>query len=244
MAKSSIGDVLREGRLKQRLSIDECAKRTHIAPRYLEAMEEERWDILPSESHRLGFLRLYSRFLGVSSEDILILYRQVKEARMSPLDVPTPKHSSVPKMSLSLSAILSWQRLVLGGILLLVLAWGLYHALGRRHPELPSTVGVRFHPHHARLVMQKHVPVNQRLRIRAQSDSWLRIMNDRRLLFEGILPAGASKEWGGEGSFHLKIGNIQAVAVDWNGQPVPLQAGSQGNAADLRLPPPPPPGRP
>src|SRR5438105_27452 len=70
------GELLKQGRLRQRLSIAECAKRTHIAPRYLEALEEERWEMLPSESHRLGFLRLYSRFLGVSAEEVLTLYRQ------------------------------------------------------------------------------------------------------------------------------------------------------------------------
>src|SRR5579864_3898916 len=70
------GELLKQGRLRQRLSIAECAKRTHIAPRYVEALEEERWSILPSESHRLGFLRLYARFLGVSADDVMNLYRQ------------------------------------------------------------------------------------------------------------------------------------------------------------------------
>ena len=48
------GELLKQGRLRQRLSIAECAKRTHIAPRYLEALEEERWETLPSlETKRL-----------------------------------------------------------------------------------------------------------------------------------------------------------------------------------------------
>src|SRR5476649_1179324 len=75
-SKNTAGDLLRQGRLRQRLSIAECAKRTHIATRYLEAIEEERWDILPSESHRLGFLKLYSRFLGVPVEEVMTLYAQ------------------------------------------------------------------------------------------------------------------------------------------------------------------------
>src|SRR5207302_1809019 len=80
--RQSPGELLRQGRLKQRLSIAECAKRTHIAPRYIEALEEERWNDLPSESHRLGFLKLYSRFLGVSADEILNLY--LKNSRPAP----------------------------------------------------------------------------------------------------------------------------------------------------------------
>src|SRR3981081_1846326 len=74
--KNSAGELLKQGRLRQRLSIAECAKRTHISSQYLEALEDERWETLPSESHRLGFLRSYSRFLGVSADDVLNLYRQ------------------------------------------------------------------------------------------------------------------------------------------------------------------------
>src|SRR5262249_60184655 len=76
--KNTAGELLKQGRLRQRLSIGECSKRTHIANRYLEALEEERWTDLPSESHRLGFLKTYSRFLGVSAEEILKIYtRQI-----------------------------------------------------------------------------------------------------------------------------------------------------------------------
>src|SRR5688572_6399942 len=74
--KSSVGELLKQGRLRQRLSVSECAKRTHIAPRFIEALEDEKWSILPSESHRLGFLKLYSRFLGVSADEVLNLYRE------------------------------------------------------------------------------------------------------------------------------------------------------------------------
>ena len=84
-SKSTVGELLRQGRLRQRLSIAECAKRTHIAVRYIEALEEEKWADLPSESHRLGFLRLYLRFLGVPAEEALAQYhRSVAAAAGSP----------------------------------------------------------------------------------------------------------------------------------------------------------------
>src|SRR5438132_6175453 len=90
--KNSAGELLKQGRLRQRLSIAECAKRTHIAPRYIEALEDDRWKALPSESHRLGFLKLYSRFLGVSTEQVLRLYRQ-KPAPESSARGGTPAES-------------------------------------------------------------------------------------------------------------------------------------------------------
>src|ERR1700733_4559262 len=92
-SKNSAGELLKQGRLRQRLSIAECAKRTHIASRYLEALEDEHWETLPSESHRLGFLRLYSRFLGVSIQDVLNFYRQ-KTAPQSVAQREQPENAS------------------------------------------------------------------------------------------------------------------------------------------------------
>src|SRR5258706_10332721 len=94
----SIGETLREGRLHQRLSIAECAKRTHISSRYLEALEEERWTELPSESHRTGFLKLYARFLGVYTDGMVQSYRQAQQGPPveKPVVVPKPpRHKQI-----------------------------------------------------------------------------------------------------------------------------------------------------
>src|SRR5215470_2570647 len=121
----SIGETLREGRLHQRLSIAECAKRTHISPRYLEALEEERWGELPSESHRMGFLRLYARFLGVYSEEMIQQYRHVKQgpAEQKHMDVPKVAPARPPEKALRRWNSVTWQRLILVIIFGMVFSW-------------------------------------------------------------------------------------------------------------------------
>src|SRR5437773_1551959 len=97
----SIGEALREGRLRQRLSIAECAKRTHISAQYLDALEEERWNDLPSESHRVGFLRLYARFLGVYTDEMIQAYRESKQPTASekPAEIPKVAPARTPERS-------------------------------------------------------------------------------------------------------------------------------------------------
>src|SRR5438034_8161529 len=94
-SNQAVGELLKQGRLRQRLSIAECAKRTHIAVRYLEALEEEQWNVLPSESHRLGFLKLYARFLGVAADEALGLYQQ--KAVKPPPSGTSPSPGQRPK---------------------------------------------------------------------------------------------------------------------------------------------------
>src|SRR5215216_6302014 len=123
----SIGETLREGRLHQRLSVSECAKRTHISARYIEALEEERWSDLPSESHRMGFLKLYARFLGVYTDDLLQTYRQVQQP-------PTAEKTSDPSKVLPMRTVergaqMTPQRLILAIIVGLIALWGVYHTV-------------------------------------------------------------------------------------------------------------------
>jgi cytoskeletal protein RodZ len=230
----SIGEILREGRLHQRLSIAECAKRTHISPRYLEALEEERWSALPSESHRMGFLRLYAQFLGVYSEDLVQTYRQAQQQAVAvekPVDIPKPARFK-PVESVS-SQRVGW--LI---VLALVSTWGIYHLVRRYSPESHVDLSwLKFKPRAPRLVSTKQTAQVHRINAKAEGDTWMRVTENNQLLFEGILASGAAKEWKGAGPFRIKIGNIGMVSVSWNDQPVDLHAAAQGSVAELKIPP-------
>ena len=55
-----IGSSLREARLRKRLDFPEIESSTKIRGKYLQALEEERFDILPGDSYIKGFLRTYA----------------------------------------------------------------------------------------------------------------------------------------------------------------------------------------
>jgi cytoskeleton protein RodZ len=60
-----IGDSLREARTRRGLSSADVQKGIRIRERYLTALEEERWELLPGEAYTKGFLRTYAEFLGL-----------------------------------------------------------------------------------------------------------------------------------------------------------------------------------
>jgi cytoskeleton protein RodZ len=61
----AIGATLREARQRRRLSLDDVQQSLHFRVRYLTALEEEHWDVLPGEAYTKGFLRTYAEFLGL-----------------------------------------------------------------------------------------------------------------------------------------------------------------------------------
>jgi len=60
-----IGATLREARERRGLSLDDVQASLHFRERYLTALEDEQWDLLPGEAYTKGFLRTYAEFLGL-----------------------------------------------------------------------------------------------------------------------------------------------------------------------------------
>ena len=63
-----IGNSLREARLRQSLDFNEVERRTKIRGKYLRALEEERFDLLPAQTYIKGFLRTYADVLGLDGQ--------------------------------------------------------------------------------------------------------------------------------------------------------------------------------
>ncbi len=64
---ADIGTTLREARIRARIDITEVEARTKIRAKYLRAIENEEWDLLPGPVYVKSFLRTYGDFLGVDS---------------------------------------------------------------------------------------------------------------------------------------------------------------------------------
>lgn len=77
-----IGPSLREARTRRGFSPADVHKAVRIRERYLTALEEERWDMLPGDAYTKGFLRTYAEFLGLNGQ----LYIDEYNARVAQHD--------------------------------------------------------------------------------------------------------------------------------------------------------------
>jgi cytoskeleton protein RodZ len=67
----SIGEILKSTRLDRNLSLDEAAENTRIRYKYLEALENDNFDLLPSSVQGRGFLRSYAEYLELDAGSLL-----------------------------------------------------------------------------------------------------------------------------------------------------------------------------
>jgi cytoskeletal protein RodZ len=73
---ADIGPTLREARMRARIDITEVETRTKIRAKYLRAIENEEWDLLPGPVYAKSFLRTYGDFLGLDSRMLVDEYRR------------------------------------------------------------------------------------------------------------------------------------------------------------------------
>jgi cytoskeleton protein RodZ len=73
---TDIGPALREARMHAGLDISEVEERTKIRAKYLRALENEEWALLPGTAFTKGFLRTYARLLGLDDRMLVDEYKR------------------------------------------------------------------------------------------------------------------------------------------------------------------------
>jgi len=88
---AEIGATLRTARMSARIDVSEIEAQTKIRAKYLRALENEEWDLLPGPTFVRSFLRTYAQALGLDAkalvEEYRLNYERPSEAALEPVGV-------------------------------------------------------------------------------------------------------------------------------------------------------------
>jgi cytoskeletal protein RodZ len=97
----SIGIKLKQNREDRGYSIEQVARDTNIARRYIEALENEDFSVFPGDPYLVGFLRNYAEYLGIDSQELVSLYRNLKlQEQPAPIEQLLERRSRLPLVPL------------------------------------------------------------------------------------------------------------------------------------------------
>ena len=82
-----IGSSLHEARTRRGVDLAQIEADTHIRTRYLKALEDDRFELLPGEAYVRGFLRTYADYLELDAD----LFVDEYNARFAPPEEPLPQ---------------------------------------------------------------------------------------------------------------------------------------------------------
>ena len=83
-----VGAILKEARLKKRLSIEDVEKTTKIRAKFIRGIEENEFESIPSLVYTKGFIKNYADFLGLDSSLILAFFRRQSETPQKSAIIP------------------------------------------------------------------------------------------------------------------------------------------------------------
>ena len=72
-----LGQLLREARLEKGLSLEEVEDLTKIRKRYLQAIEDGQYKVLPGPFYVRAFVKNYAEIVGLDPDQVLRIYRNV-----------------------------------------------------------------------------------------------------------------------------------------------------------------------
>ncbi|HET9462144.1 MAG TPA: RodZ domain-containing protein [Gaiellaceae bacterium] len=220
-----IGSSLREARLRQELDFPELEERTKIRPKYLRALEDERFDILPAPTYVRGFLRSYAETLGLDGQPFVDEYNTrfavgEDDPPLRARRVPAPRRDSgVRESRLAVVALFA----IAVATALVIAAWRFGGPEGESVPGLAAP-GAGEALHNPAGNAQR-----TRLVVRAVSGgSWMEVRagsTGGQLLYSGTLERGQRKTFEGT-RLLLALAEPQRVAVRLNGNRVSLPVGT------------------
>lgn len=241
----SFGQWLRRQREMREISLRDIAERTKISLRYLEAMEEDRFDVLPAPIFAKGFLREYARYVGLSPDEVVNHYLAVQqpeelEGERTGTEIRVRRDRDKGRRR-------SWTWglfLLLAGVALLALV-GLFAYYGEKRQQESSTTQppppIAAPPETAapKVVPPAPPPTPSsplQVTLDFTQNCWVEAVVDGKNVLSELRVQGESVQLEARESVLLKkLGNAGGVSIQVNGYPLPLDAGPGQVVNDLMI---------
>jgi cytoskeleton protein RodZ len=248
-----IGTALRDARVRRDISLQQAEDDTKIRVKYIQAMENEDFEILPAGTYVKGFLRTYAEYLDLDAQLLIDEYNERfgtgehKDHVIQPTRAPkadtAPKRGRRHQTNYILVAILA----VVIIAVLAYLGWGNSNS---QKPTLVTTTETQAStqttataPAPADTVTRAATTPTQTQAASLQSismaatstDNWIEIHKgaaDGEIVWAGTLAAGDSKtlaqtDLENQTRLWIKFGNTEGLTVSVNGQPQKLTTGTE-----------------
>jgi hypothetical protein len=232
---SGVGTILRAARNRRKVELSEVEAATRIRFRYLRAIEDEEWDVLPGGVYTRGFIRTYASFLALDGDRLVDDYRESVEPWHRSGDAPQPQSGAGGTPSESRSVAIA------GLVVIAVIAVAIVAIVA-----IPGGGGSESgSKHHRRQLAREPKPeakpptapakTGVTVELAASAEVWACLLDAKgKPLVDGlILEAGAKEGPFHSGSFTVSFGNGEVkMLIDGREAQIPATSSPIGYAID------------
>jgi len=239
---NEVGAVLREARNRRKIDLSEVEATTRIRIRYLRAIENEEWDVLPGEVYARGFIRTYAAYLGLDGERLAEDHRRSVEGASAPSSPAIDAAAIPPSTSVGLPGPrrqlpgVGW----LVGAAVILIAVVAIVAIPDGESDSDSALQPRASGSNGKANLQPSPPTRVAtkgvsVRLAASAEVWVCMLDaEGKELVDGqILEAGAEEGPFRSGSFIVSLGNGEvSMRIDGKEAEIPATSSPIGYSID------------
>jgi cytoskeleton protein RodZ len=238
-----VGTILHQARNRRDIELAEVEAATRIRLRYLGAIENEEWDVLPGGVYTRGFIRTYASFLGLDGERLVEDYRASVERwhrapgeQVRPGEPSTGSRTPTGGPRLPLGALVIFAVIAVAVVAVVAIPdGGGGKGGGSSAPTAPrpplGAKSERTEPQSQPAAVKPGVSVQ----LTASAEVWVCLLNAREnALVDGqILQAGTEEGPFRSGSFTVSFGNGEVeMRIDGREAEIPATSSPVGYAID------------
>jgi len=225
-----IGNFLRERREARGISLIEVEKDLKIRKKYLQALEEGSIDAIPGKTYLMGYLKNYSKYLGIDEENINQIIQTYKNLEKKKVDLGETKKKNIhlkrkdksvfgrKRFSFPIKYVYltSFVLIIFIGLLLLSRSLKEAQDFPVPSPEIGTETGINIEEKANDIstlteelieseaeaiiaeystedsVLAEKLPI---LKLIASDKTWVKILSEDKIIFEGILFNGEEYFW-------------------------------------------------
>lgn len=221
-----IGKALKDARESRGISLENAEENTKIRRKYLEALEQENFEILPGKVYVKGFIKNYSIFLGLNADELVAAYeagtrvgdREDEKSGESLTHIEKRPKTGYLKIAAGVALV------AIAAYLAVPAFTEKYSGAGKPVPENQKLTENNTPAPEQEKVEQKNEPpvqqgVNLTLNV-TDNTSWMYVEVDGSPAFTGFMNSGQVKAFQGAERIYVRFGNAGVVEVEYNGQKI------------------------
>ena len=252
-SEKSVGTILKEARLAKGLSIADAEQATSVRARYLEAVENDEYEKTPGEVFLKGIIRNYGNYLGLDGLELVKLYKAnhqgvaaeninsagIREVEKVRLNIQLKEKRDIGSGTGRFEMPQLPMKQIAAGLAVVVL-------LGLGYVAVPKVIDYfknmpqveqkqeEVQANASTAVKPPSILDKVQVEMEAKDSCWTEVTADGKEVFVGMLNAKDKRTIEAKDKIVVKYGNIGAMKLIVNGQPVDLK-GEHGVAVKTYL---------
>ncbi len=240
MTLEEFGNELKKARLGKNISLNDIANATRINSKFLEALEQGKFDILPATYIR-AFLREYAQYIGLSPDEVLKQYSDIlnpgteKAAQPNSSEPASSNETRIPLIKHPKSTIMMSEYryvIALSVLIITIIGWLFYRSAPK--PTELETQEIPFEEiikdtelkttKKPVTVVSKETPLapvvsdSLVLEITTTDSVWISILIDNTTTKEFLFPPNTRRTLKAATQFSVTVGNASAATFRLNGK--------------------------